>query len=102
MVLLNVAMMCTTPSDSTTFLLFLAAFLGAPSPAASPAAASGAVAGVSDTGLGFGCSWSAMGYFLRIAFFLPAMVRRGPFLVRALVRVRWPRTGSPRRWRMPR
>jgi hypothetical protein len=27
---------------------------------------------------------------------------RGPFRVRALVRVRWPRTGSPRRWRLPR
>ena len=27
---------------------------------------------------------------------------RGPLRVRALVRVRWPRTGSPRRWRMPR
>src|SRR5579875_380516 len=28
--------------------------------------------------------------------------RRGPFRVRALVRVRWPRTGRPRRWRRPR
>src|SRR5262249_44803257 len=27
---------------------------------------------------------------------------RGPLRVRALVRVRWPRTGRPRRWRMPR
>src|SRR5207237_5821764 len=37
-----------------------------------------------------------------VTFFLPAIARRGPFLVRALVCVRWPRTGSPRRWRMPR
>src|SRR5689334_22144432 len=35
-------------------------------------------------------------YFLP-AFFLPAMVLRGPLLERALVRVRWPWTGRPRR-----
>src|SRR4029450_12109881 len=40
------------------------------------------------------------GYFL-VAFFLPATVFFGPLRVRALVWVRWPRTGSPRRWRMP-
>ena len=34
--------------------------------------------------------------------FLPATVLRGPFRVRAFVRVRWPRTGSPLRWRSPR
>ena len=34
--------------------------------------------------------------------FLPATVLRGPFRVRALVRVRCPRTGSPLRWRKPR
>src|SRR4030042_6047401 len=32
----------------------------------------------------------------------PATVFFGPLRVRALVRVRWPRTGSPRRWRLPR
>src|SRR5687768_10865983 len=38
-------------------------------------------------------------YFLA-AFFLPATcIRRGPLRVRALVLVRWPRTGRPRRWR---
>src|SRR5262249_62210177 len=37
-----------------------------------------------------------------VTFFLPAIARRGPFFVRAFVCVRWPRTGSPRRWRMPR
>ena len=34
--------------------------------------------------------------------FLPATVFRGPFRVRALVRVRWPRTGRPLRCRSPR
>jgi len=34
-------------------------------------------------------------------FFLPAMARRLPLRVRALVCVRCPRTGSPLRWRMP-
>src|SRR5690606_5599071 len=37
-----------------------------------------------------------------VTFFLPAIARRGPFLVRALVCVRWPRTGRLRRCRMPR
>ncbi len=40
----------------------------------------------------------ASGY---LAFFLPAMVRLGPLRVRALVLVRWPRTGRPRRCRRP-
>ena len=60
-----------------------------------------------------GCSSSACGgraagasgagtYFL-VAFFLPATcMRLGPLRVRALVLVRWPRTGRPRRWRRPR
>ena len=39
---------------------------------------------------------------LLVAIFLPATVFRGPFRVRALERVRWPRTGRPRRWRSPR
>ena len=37
----------------------------------------------------------AMAYL--VTFFLPAMARRGPFLVRAFVCVRCPRTGRPRR-----
>src|SRR5213078_2199071 len=41
-------------------------------------------------------------YFLPGAFFLAIVARRGPLRVRALVCVRWPRTGSPRRWRSPR
>src|ERR1019366_9463924 len=36
-----------------------------------------------------------------VTFFLPATVRLGPLRVRALVRVRWPRTGRPLRWRIP-
>ena len=35
-------------------------------------------------------------------FFLLAMVFLGPLRVRALVLLRWPRTGRPLRWRMPR
>src|SRR5688572_16565748 len=48
----------------------------------------------------------SLGLFARrhylVTFFLPAIARRGPFLVRALVCVRCPRTGRPRRWRTPR
>lgn len=40
-------------------------------------------------------------YFLG-AFFLPATVLRLPLRVRLFVRVRWPRTGKPLRWRRPR
>ena len=35
-------------------------------------------------------------------FFFPAIARAGPLRVRALVCVRWPWTGSPRRCRRPR
>ena len=35
-------------------------------------------------------------------FFLPAIGLAGPLRVRALVWVRWPRTGRPLRWRRPR
>ena len=40
--------------------------------------------------------------FFFVAFFLPAMVRLGPLRVRALVLVRCPRAGRPRRCRSPR
>ena len=36
------------------------------------------------------------------ARFLPGTVLRAPRLVRAFVRVRWPRAGKLRRWRRPR
>src|SRR5258706_10525888 len=91
--LLNVAEMWAMPSDSTTFLERFAAFAGA-------AAGAGAAGAVESAG-GVGCAGVVIGYFL-VAFFLPAMARRGPFLVRALVWVRWPRTGRPFRWREPR
>src|SRR5699024_1839254 len=42
-----------------------------------------------------------LGGIAYLAFFLPAMVFLGPLRVRALVLVRCPRTGSPRRWRRP-
>lgn len=41
-------------------------------------------------------------YFLARLRFFPGTVLRGPLRVRALVRVRWPRTGRFRRWRSPR
>src|SRR5215510_1385922 len=41
-------------------------------------------------------------YFPALTFFLPATARFGPRRLRALVRVRWPRTGRPRRCRWPR
>src|SRR5437868_3005078 len=41
-------------------------------------------------------------YFFSAAFLRTPTVLRGPRRVRALVRVRCPRTGSPRRWRRPR
>src|SRR3990172_1025916 len=37
-----------------------------------------------------------------VTFFLPAIGRAGPLRVRALVWVRCPLTGRPRRWRSPR
>src|SRR6185437_4633022 len=43
---------------------------------------------------------SRSGTTAQVHYFLIA--RRGPLRVRALVRVRWPRTGRPRRWRRPR
>ena len=75
--LLKVPLMCAIPSDSTTFLERLpAALSGPPAPE------------LRSSGL-------VIFYFL-VTFFLPAMARRGPFLVRAFVCVRCPRTGSPR------
>src|SRR3974377_581006 len=84
MVLLKEACTCAIASST-----FLRAFLGF----------FAAAAGAAPLAWGF-CS--AMLYaFPGGAFSLTACLR-GPLRVRALVRVRWPRTGSPRRWRMPR
>src|SRR5262245_935609 len=62
------------------------------------AALSSAVSGRADhqPGLRGAGLAAATGFFITPAVFF------GPFLVRALVRVRWPRTGSPRRCRRPR
>ena len=43
------------------------------------------------------CSHQPLSYFLRAAFFFPAIVFFGPFRVRAFVCVRCPRTGRLRR-----
>src|SRR5271156_4070440 len=51
--------------------------------------------------LGAAAAFFAGGIGGYLAFFLPAMVRLGPLRVRALVLVRWPRTGRPRRGRRP-
>jgi len=85
--LLKVAEIWAIASDSTTFLDRLGP------------ATFGVAAGV-GAGL-VGLVGLVIGYFF-VTFFLPAIARRGPFLVRALVCVRWPRTGRPRRWREPR
>src|SRR5688500_12390592 len=48
-----------------------------------------------------GASGTSLGRHYLPTFFLPATVRLGPLRVRALVLVRWPRTGRPRRCRRP-
>src|SRR5260221_62443 len=78
-VLLNVAVMCATPSASTIFLLFLAP----PAARAGAGLASGFAAGLAS-GVASGFA-SAMGlYFFSTGFFLPPMARRGALFVRAL------------------
>src|SRR5256885_2196597 len=89
-VLLKVAWMCAMPVRTSRRSRFLPPFL---------------------RGVGF-CS-SAMPYAPAFfgagaagaavaGFFFTITPRRGPFRVRAFVCVRWPRTGRPRRWRIPR
>src|ERR1051326_2710642 len=78
MVLLKDACTCTMPAGTTFFSFFLKDFFLV------------VLAG----------AFAMVDYVLAEAFFLLAMVpRRGPLRVRALVCVRWPRTGSPRRCR---
>ena len=79
-VLLNEAWTCAIPSDT-----FLRTFLRT----RLPAEAEGCLAMFSR----FGRS---------VYFFSATPALRGPLRVRALVRVRCPRTGRPRRWRTPR
>ena len=86
MVLLNVAWICTMPEWTTRFSFFLKLFFLPPLPVLLRL-----------------LSRCLCHYVLPVAFFLLATVpRRGPLRVRALVWVRWPRTGRPRRCRRPR
>src|SRR5579872_2500515 len=109
MVLLKVAWMHTTPCGTTRFSRFLRnSFLRFDgfAPAAGAAAASfGSFAtlvplllvrrALIRPGAEFRCV-----YLRAITFFLAATAPfRGPLRVRALVCVRWPRTGRFRRWR---
>src|SRR5580704_1447460 len=89
MVLLKVAWICTTPVWTTRFSFFLKLFFLP------------ALAGAFAFADAFAAVFAI--YVLPVAFFLLATVpRRGPLRVRALVCVRWPRTGNPRRCRRPR
>src|SRR3989339_569367 len=72
-VLLKVALIWATPATSTRFFVFFTSFF--------------CVTVVVMRGTPYPTT----------AFFLFAIVLRGPFLVRAFVRVRCPRTGKPRR-----
>src|SRR5713101_4387180 len=80
MVLLKVALTCATPE-----VMFLR----------SRRRRRGAAAGFAIFG-----SPSSRAYLVTV--FLPAIGRAGPLRVRALVWVRWPRTGRPLRCRKPR
>ncbi len=92
MVLLKVEWMCTTPS-AIMRLTFLRR---------AGAASAAAAAGFSAAGAASFCFAIRNPYPFEGGGFLPAMARRGPLRVRALVCVRWPRTGRFRRWRSPR
>ena len=83
------------PPATTRILALIAAFaFGAPAASAGEAD----FAGFSFLGADFS---SAMAGDYSLALVTPTVLR-GPLRVRALVLVRWPRTGRPRRWRMPR
>ena len=121
MVLLNVALMCTTPA-AMFFLTRFFPFFGVTGEAvtgsipprfgAAGGAASSVLAGASVPA-GFFVCFSSATLDLRVlrshyAFGAGAAValrtrpRFGPLRVRALVWVRWPRAGRPLRWRRPR
>lgn len=88
MVLLNVAFTCTIPAGTflaTRFLVLPGLFFVV-----------GFVAVVCLAKVKFSLS-----YFFATAAFLPATVFFLPLRVLELVRVRWPLTGSPMRWRVP-
>jgi hypothetical protein len=97
-VLLNVAWMqakpCGTVLRSRFFLNSFLRFVGLP------------VAGAAVPSCGSLATRSSLchsSYLRAMTFFFAATAPlRGPFRVRALVCVRWPRTGKLRRWRKPR
>ena len=120
MVLLNVARIWTIPNGTTRPARTRGCRVGRAAPSAPPPAASRA-GDPAPSGLRPACSSpfsltsaianptfsstdvlyvfaAARASFPRTA----PTVRRGPLRVRALVLVRWPRTGSPRLWRIPR
>src|ERR1700730_3810248 len=99
-VLLKVAWIQARPCGTTRrSRFFLNSFLRrAAFPAAAVAAPSCCCASLANA-----CPLSRLGYLRAMTFFLAATAPlRGPFRVRALVCVRWPRTGRLRRWRSPR
>src|SRR5215467_565369 len=94
MVLLNVLRMWACPW--ATFLRSLRrTFLAA------PVRLLGGICFLFDGGRRFAVGVPGAANYFFPAFFLPATVFFLPLRVRALVCVRWPCTGSPRRWRMP-
>src|ERR1700684_925073 len=110
-VLLNVAWMHTRPCGTIRFSFFLRnsffRFVGfAAAPGAAAAASFVSFANVSSSRvLPAGRSnQSPDQHHLRamVFFFAATAPLRGPLRVRALVCVRWPRTGRFRRWRSPR
>src|SRR5262249_18868168 len=106
MVLLNEACTCTTPWGTCLRSFFLNAFfLPFFSGVAAPVAAFAIILNpyrAAEPARGKFMP-RAEDYVFAAAFFLLATVPlRGPLRVRALVWVRWPRTGRLRRWRLPR
>jgi hypothetical protein len=64
-------------------------------------AAAGAAGGAAEAGVGSAILFLPYG-LVGAAALGRISARRGPLRVRALVWVRWPRTGRLRRWRRPR
>jgi hypothetical protein len=96
MVLLKLASTCAVPE-----VMFLRSFLRV------RAGVAGLAIGASILECGPGLRALIAGWARRAAphlvtFFLPAIGTALPLRVRALVWVRWPRTGRPLRWRRPR
>jgi hypothetical protein len=92
--LLNVAWMCTTPALTTRFSFFLKLFFFD--------AFTGCFAILPQNATPTPREGRHLYVFDADFFLLATVPRRGPLRVRALVWVRCPRTGSPRRCRRPR